>query len=451
MNELDNARMKAAASAAEQISCERRVHEIIERLERGARETRHVFRVVHADTALEAARASDRRLAAGCPLGRLDGRIVSVKDLFDEKGSVTVAGSRILENAGKPAQADAMAVGLLRAAGCVVIGRTAMSELAFSGVGINPHFGTPDNPIDSSRIPGGSSSGAAVSVATGLADIGLGSDTGGSLRIPAALCGLTGFRPSSDFVSTKGAFPLSTTLDTIGPIASDVVTCREAFAVLSNLVPASHDGIEGVAGRKIGLIDDPRLMAEMDETVSRAYARSCRLLRDAGAELVGIDLGPLLDSIARIDAIGLFPGIELAARLGSLTDAECELLDPMIWERVRAGYDVRATGYLNMCRMRACATEQMQDRMVGLDAIMLPTVPIVAPRRDALQDADAFRRANGLLLRNTRVANMLDLPALSLPIPGPGLSVGLMLWGHRGGDWPLLAFAEAVEGILKHQ
>ncbi|MBB2174844.1 amidase family protein [Gluconacetobacter johannae] len=430
------------------MSCEQRVREILARLARDEPATRNVFHVLYADTALAEARASDQRRTQQRPLGALDGRIVSVKDLFDVAGSATIAGSRLLEGVTSPASADAPAVARLRAAGCVVIGRTTMSELAFSGVGINPHYGTPGNPVDPLRIPGGSSSGAAVSVAAGLADIALGSDTGGSLRIPAALCGMTGFRPTSGWIPTQGAFPLSVTLDTVGPIASDVSGCRDAFAVLSGSAPLPGQDPTSLAGRKIGVSGDARLMSEMDDTVSAAFARSCGILRDAGAEVMEVDLGPVLDILARIDAIGLFPGIELAARLGPLTEDERGKLDPMIWDRVRVGYDVQATDYLKMHWTRMSAIERMDELMAGLDAIVLPTVPVVAPMRDALRDPDAFRRANGLLLRNTRVANMLDLPTLSLPMPGPGLPSGLMLWGRKERDWPLLALAGAIEAAL---
>jgi aspartyl-tRNA(Asn)/glutamyl-tRNA(Gln) amidotransferase subunit A len=187
---------------------------------------------VYADPARAAADAADARAKAGISLGSLDGALVSIKDLFDVKGEPTRAGSKILKDA-PPATADAPVVRRLRAAGAVIIAKTAMSEFAFSGVGMNPHYGTPGNPADRKRVPGGSSSGAAVAAADQMCDIAIGSDTGGSTRIPAALCGVVGFKPSKQRISTEGAFPLSYTLDSIGPIARTVADCATADAVMA--------------------------------------------------------------------------------------------------------------------------------------------------------------------------------------------------------------------------
>src|SRR5687768_13253619 len=176
---------------------------------------------VYADTAWAAADAAGARAKSGISLGPLDGTIVSIKDLFDVKGEPTRAGSRILADA-PPAAVDAPVVRRLRAAGAVIVAKTAMSEFAFTIVGINPHYGTPGNPADRTRVPGGSSSGAAVAAADGMCEIAIGSDTGGSVRVPAALCGIVGFKPSQWRVPIEGAFPLSFSLDSIGPLARSV-------------------------------------------------------------------------------------------------------------------------------------------------------------------------------------------------------------------------------------
>src|SRR5947209_10577776 len=199
------------------------------------------FTKVHAQGALLAADASDRFRKEGVVPSALAGLPVSIKDLFDIAGEVTTAGSKILRDA-PPATADAVAVARLRAAGAVLIGRSNMSEFAFSGIGINPHYGTPANPYDRGRrrIPGGSSSGAAVSVSDGMAAFALGTDTGGSVRIPAALCGIAGFKPTRRRVPLVGAFPLSTTLDSVGPLAATVACCATVFQVLAGEIGRAH-------------------------------------------------------------------------------------------------------------------------------------------------------------------------------------------------------------------
>ncbi len=188
----------------------------------------------------------------GKPLGPLDGAIVSIKDLYDVAGEVTRAGSRVLADEGLVAAADAPVVKRLRAAGAVIVAKTNMSEFAFSGVGANPHFGTPGNPFDRARVPGGSTSGGAVAVADGMCEIAIGTDTGGSTRIPAALCGLVGWKPSKQRVPTDGAFPLSFTLDSIGPMAKSVADCALADAVMAGEAVPRIEPVP-LAGLRLGI------------------------------------------------------------------------------------------------------------------------------------------------------------------------------------------------------
>src|SRR5689334_7175731 len=192
---------------------------------------------VYAEAARQAADLADARIKDRKQIGPLDGVVITIKDLFDVAGEVTRAGSAMLAKRGKPATADAPVVKRLRAAGAVIVAKTNMTEFAFSGVGANPHFGTPGNPADRKRIPGGSSAGGAVACADGIGDITIGTDTGGSTRIPAALCGLVGFKPTQRRIPTQGAHPLSPTLDSIGPMAHSVALCALADAVL-----AAHSG-----------------------------------------------------------------------------------------------------------------------------------------------------------------------------------------------------------------
>ena len=188
---------------------------------------------VYAEAARAAADAADARAKAGKPLGPLDGAVITIKDLFDVAGEVTRAGSAMLAKRGKKAAADAPAVKRLRDAGAVIVAKTNMTEFAFSGVGANPHFGTPGNPADRKRIPGGSSSGGAVACADGIGEIAIGTDTGGSTRIPAALCGIVGYKPTAKRIPRDGAYPLSFALDSIGPMARSVADCHRTDAVLA--------------------------------------------------------------------------------------------------------------------------------------------------------------------------------------------------------------------------
>ena len=235
---------------------------------------------VYTDAARSAADAADARAVLGISLGPLDGAIVTIKDLFDVAGEVTRAGSKVLAEEGKPAVADAVVVRRLRSAGAIIVAKTNMSEFAFTAIGVNPHFGTPGNPADRSRVPGGSSSGAAVAVADGMCEIAIGSDTGGSVRMPAALCGIVGFKPSRQRVSTKGAFPLSYSYDSIGPLARSVADCARADAILagedfSPFLPAT------VTGLRVGIVEGAPL-ANLDESVATAFAAAIEKLDRAG-------------------------------------------------------------------------------------------------------------------------------------------------------------------------
>ncbi|WP_377805228.1 amidase [Azospirillum sp. A29] len=404
-----------------------------------------VFTEIYAEEARTAAAASDRRAAAGRPLGPLDGRIVSVKALFDVAGDATAAGSAILR--GRPAAGrDARAVARLRAAGAVIVGRTHMTEFAFSAVGINPHYGNPGNPHDRSRVPGGSSSGAAISVVDGMAEIALGSDTGGSLRIPAALSGAVGFKPSAGRLPSDGAFPLSPTLDVIGPIAATVADAALLDSILSDgdlapLAPLS------LAGQSF-LVARGRLFDGTEPAVAAAFEAALDRLRAAGAQVVDGSIEAELDALAELDRIGVFTAIELAATLADLGIAALDGIDPKTRARIEAGGKAPAADYVRMQNRRAALIRLMDERLTRHPVLLLPTVPMTAPTiADVLDDA-AFHRVNLALLRNTRVANLFDLPAISLPVPADGLPVGLMAMGRRGSDRNLLGIAAGIEAAL---
>lgn len=390
------------------------------------------------------ARAADLRRTDGRRNSSVDGLLISCKALFDIAGAVTDAGSAILSRAG-PAQKDAATVDRLRQAGAVLVGITHMTEFAFSAVGTNPHFAAPGNPHDRRRIPGGSSSGAAVSVGEAMVDIAIGSDTGGSLRIPAALCGLVGFKPTGSRIAQWGAFSLSSTLDTIGPIARDVAGCAAADSVLSGdpdrCEAASADGFRLVVARG-------RLFAQSEPEVIEAFEDALARLRTSGIIVDDGALEPVLDGLAEIDKIGTFPSVELAATLRSLGVADLSEVDPNTRIRIEAGLDLTAIDYIHMVRKRAQAIRDFEQRFSAADILVLPTVPIRAPLFADVATPEHFHAVNGLLLRNPRIANLLDCPSISLPLPVADRPVGLMLIGRRLSDRRLLSVARRIEVIL---
>jgi amidase/aspartyl-tRNA(Asn)/glutamyl-tRNA(Gln) amidotransferase subunit A len=380
----------------------------------------------------------------------LAGVAVSVKDLFDVEGEVTRAGSMVL--AGRyPAAADCPAVARLRRAGAALIGRTNMSEFAFSGVGINPHFGTPGNPatarLDAQpRIPGGSTSGGAVSVATGAAVVALGSDTGGSIRIPAALQGLVGFKNTARLTPTDGTIPLSTTLDTVCAITRSV---REAVLV-HEVLADRRVKLAGRPVRGLRLAVPTRWMLDgLDTTVAVAFERSLARLRAAGAHVEDIDVTPL-DDIANINASGGFAAAEAWAWHRTLiVDHENEY-DPRVALRIRRGAAMSAADYIDLVQARGRWIDAMTAAMRSFDAMLSPTVPCIAPPiAPLLVDDAAFFSTNALLLRNPSVVNLLDGCALSLPCHAPDeMPVGLMVWSGALQDDTVLDASLAIDAAL---
>ncbi|HEX2545586.1 MAG TPA: amidase, partial [Ramlibacter sp.] len=351
----------------------------------------------------------------------------------------------------QPARGDALAVARLRAAGGVVVGRTNMSEFAFSGVGVNPHYGTPPNPCDPqvARIPGGSSSGAAVSVATGSAFIGLGSDTGGSIRIPAALCGIVGFKNTARLTPLAGAYPLSTTLDTVCAMTRSV---RDA--VLAHEVLAERKVT--LAGKPLAAcrfaVPTTQMLDGGDATVLRAFQRTLQRLRAAGARVEEIPLAQIQD-LGSIQSTGGFAAAESYTAHRQLIAREGSRYDPRVRVRIERGANMKAWEYIDLHRARSAWIAGIEQALAGYDAALSPTVPIVAP---AIADVapggerdEAFFRVNALLLRNTSVVNMLDGCALSLPCHAPDeLPVGLMVWQGAMRDDAVLDLSLQIEHLL---
>ena len=408
---------------------------------------RLAFTDVFIESAKREAFAADRRVASGMTKSALDGRIVSVKALFDVAGSVTHAGSARLRNLA-PAARDADAVERLRAAGAIIIGKTQMTEFAFSALGTNPHDGMPVNPRDPARVPGGSSSGAVVSVLEGMADVAIGSDTGGSIRIPAALSGAVGFKPTSGRVPTTGAFSLSSTLDTVGPIARNVADCAATDQILAGETGAVPFKAAAPGNFRL-IIGRGRLFARCDDTVLEAFNRAVAICRAAGIVVEDGSLDPVLEMTDRIDKLGTFPSIEVGATLSQLGISSLDGIDPLTRARIEANKNVSAVDYVLMRRHRQAAIDAFAQLVGDDEIIIVPTTPIVAPLISSVEEAAGFHEANGLVLRNPRLANLVDCPSISIPVPGPGLPVGLMLLGQRYSDRQLLSAASCIESLLQ--
>ena len=401
---------------------------------------------VYRDKSRAAADAADARGRAGISLGPLDGAIVTIKDLFDVAGEVTRAGSKVLAEEGKPAQADAEVVRRLRAAGSVVVAKTNMSEFAFTGIGINPHFGTPGNPADRARVPGGSSSGAAVAAADGMCEIAIGSDTGGSCRIPAALCGVVGFKPSRQRISTAGVFPLSYSLDSIGSLAKSVAGCAMADAVMAGEPPWALDPAP-LAGLRLGVAQGVPL-ENLDDTVGKRFPAALDRLAKARARLANEQL-PLIDDMMRALARASILVAEAYSIHRDRLVRRGADIDPIVRGRTEKGRDISAADYIETVRARAALVKAMDARLADLDALVMPTTPTVAPRLDEVAAPKEFMARNALLLRNTTISNFFDLCAISLPLPRVGgLPTGLMLVARNGYDHNLLRVAAAVERLF---
>ncbi len=382
---------------------------------------------------------------AGYVASPLAGLPVSIKDLFDVAGEPTLAGSKALDDR-PPAQRDAPVVARLRAAGAVLIGRTNMTEFAFSGIGINPLYGTPGNPHDRHLIPGGSSSGAAVSVGDGAAIVAIGSDTGGSVRIPAALCGIVGFKPTQHRIPRDGVIPLSTTLDSIGPLANSVACCAIADAVMAGEPPEAPEPFP-VDGLRLG-VPQSYVLDGLAPEVAGAFADACAALSRAGARVIDLPLEEL-NELPAINAAGGFAPIEAYAWHKKLLARRGADYDPRVRTRIERAGGMDAVDYINLCAARADLIARVAARAAGFDALLMPTVAITAPPIAAFERDEDYRHLNAQILHNPSVINFLDRCAVTIPIQLAGTPpVGLMVVGEHGADRRLLALARGIERAL---
>ena len=436
----------AADLAAGRTTARTLTEEALDRIGDAKGEGKRAFIKVYKTQALAAADASDVLRKAGIVASPLSGIPVSIKNLCNVAGEITLSGSRALDDA-PPAEEDAPVVARLRAAGAVIIGSTNMSEFAFSGVGFNPHYGTPGNPADRKRVPGGSSSGAAVSVADRMAVAALGTDTGGSVRIPAAVCGIVGFKPTARRVPIDGVVPLSTSLDSIGPLANSVECCAIVDAVFAG-EPIEVPEAVHLAGLRFAV---PRhfVMDDLHPVVAKAFERALKTLTAKGAKVEEIDL-PQLDELPAINAKGGFAASEAYAWHKELIARRGGDYDPLVAPRIRRGAEMSAADYIELLGKRADLQKRVAAVTANYDAVAMPTCAIVAPTLDEVATPEGFTRKNMLLLRNTTVGNFLDRCSISLPCHEAGeLPVGFMLMGEAMADKRLLAMARSVASVVR--
>lgn len=418
------------------------VEQALERIAQHRAQGGAAYLHVDAQSALDAARASDLARRAGYVPSALAGLPVSIKDLFDVQGEYTGAGSRALAP-DAPARQDATAVARLRQAGAILLGRTNMSEFAFSGLGWNPHFGTPRSPFDAERIAGGSTSGGAVSVAGDMAVAALGTDTGGSIRIPSAFCGLTGFKPTARRVSLDGCVPLSTSQDSAGPLARSVSCCAIVDGILSgaqlDATPATLDGL------RLYVTPD-YVMDGLDFAVAQAFEASLSALSARGARIVAFDF-PELRDLPVINAGGGLTAAESWAWHRELLERSGALYDQRVAQRIRRGGNQSAADYIDLLAARTAMQRRAAQHLRDADAWLMPTVAIEAPKLQDLEGSDEdFFAINGKVLRNASVINFLDGCAVALPARHPG--TGYSVCGLSGQDERILQIAAACEAAL---
>jgi aspartyl-tRNA(Asn)/glutamyl-tRNA(Gln) amidotransferase subunit A len=429
-------------------SARRLVEECIAKIADSAGEGQRTFIHVDKEAAIEAAEAMDRLRKANAAPSRFAGIPVSIKDLFDIKGQVTRAGSRALDDSA-PAEADAPVVARLRRAGFVVIGRTNMTEFAYSGIGINPHYGTPKSAWQRSvgHVPGGSSSGAAVSVADGMAHGALGTDTGGSCRIPAAFNGIVGFKPTQRRVPLDGGVPLSFSLDSFGPLARTASCCAVLDAVLADqpIAPLPPRPIKGMrlAVPTTVVLDD------LDDAVAKTFDRALEALSRQGALINRIEVPEFLD-VGVIGAKGGFAAAESYAWHRYLLTSKGDVYDPRVSLRILRGEAISAAEYIDMLNARRSLIARIEKRITPYDALVMPTTANTPPRIADLADDKAFTAENLRALRNCTLINMIDGCAISLPAHREGeVPVGLMLAAAGGSDRRIFELAAGMEGVIR--
>jgi len=445
--------MRSLAEMAEDLesgaTTSRRLTEAaLERIEDPNGEGEAVFIRVFRDAARAEADASDNLRSAGVVPSPMAGIPVSIKDLCDVAGLTTHAGSVVLRNA-PPATKDAPVLARLRAAGAVIMGTTNMTEFAVGGLGLNPHYGNCRNPFDreTGRIPGGSSSGAAISVTDEMAYMGLGTDTAGSVRIPAAFCGLAGFKPTARRVPTEGIFPLSTTLDSVGPLASTVACCALVDAVFAGDDPVVPEPVP-LKGLRLG-IPDNLVTDNLDSAVARAFESALDKISKQGAVIESVHI-PELDQLATVGRVRFPSMVEGYAIHRERLEHSADQMDPRITERLIAGSGMSGADYYDVLQFRNDLIERARKITRHYDAIIMPTLAVTAPPiEEFLTDDKALHDPYIIVIRNASIANLLDRCALTIPCHQPNdAPVGFTLMGENMADKNILAIGQSVEKLL---
>ena len=424
------------------------IEDALARIADPAGEGARTFIKVHAAQARAMADAADSLRKVNRAPGPYAGIPIALKDLFDIAGEPTPAGSVVLANAPE-AKVNAPVVARMLGAGFVPVGRVNMTEFAFSGLGINPHYGTPASPWDraSKRIPGGSSSGTAVAVADGMAAAGLGTDTGGSCRIPAAFCGIVGYKPTARRIPITGVLPLAPSLDSIGPLAPSVACCAAIDAILAGEIPSPPPSAK-LNGLRFA-VPENMVMEGMDDTVAAAFDKALATLSSAGARIEKINFAEFTE-LPAVNAKGGFAASEAYAWHRQLLATRGSLYDPRIRVRISRGEHMSAAEYITLLNARARLIASFDRSTSAYDCVLMPSVPIIAPPIADLEDERAYNSINMLILRNTALGNFFDRCAISVPCHRAGEApVGLMLMGETMGDSRLFGIAAAVEAALK--
>lgn len=383
---------------------------------------------------LDASRASNKNLP-------LYGVTVSLKDLFDEAGKRTTAGSKVLQDV-QPARRDAEVVDRLKAAGALMFGRTSMSEFAYSGVGINPHHGTPGCVYDKTLVPGGSSSGAGVSAGHELCDLAMGTDTGGSVRVPAAINGLYGFKPSQKSVSLDGVHPLSNSYDSVGPLSLSlklVITCMQVIRHEPLIINKPERPL------KLAIPEDT-FTDDLDETVALAFHEAVEKLNKAGHEIHLVSFAELVDLTS---ALRFTVSTEAQAVYKDYLVALETQGDPNVLARIHQSDGLDETDLVKFHAQRQQAVTLFNERLAPFDALLAPTIKCERPR---ISDAEAdFNTVNGALLRNTTYINLVDGCAMTIPVPREGMPPSaLMVCGTNGDDANVIAASQVIDQVVQH-
>lgn len=419
------------------------------RIEDPSGEGKRAFIRVFKDQALASAAASDRLREQGIVASPLAGIPFSIKDLCDVTGFTTLAGSVV--RAEEPvATQDATVVTRLRAAGAVIVGTTNMTEFAMGTPGTNSHYGTPKNPWDreTGRIPGGSSAGCAVSISDGMAAAGLGTDTAGSVRVPAALCGLTGFKPTARRVPRAGIFPLAESLDSVGPLAPTVACCALLDSIFAGEAPAQLDPFP-LKNLRLGALTT-LVIDDLDDTVAAVYEKTLSQLREAGALIDDVTI-PALEALPQINRFGGFSGAEAYALHRETLSKAGDRYDPNVASRIRRGEKISAADYVDLQNTRARWIAAAGIITRHFDALLMPTCPIVAPPIAELETPEGWGAVGRKLLLPNLIANFLDRCALTLPCaPAGAAPVGLTLMGEAMADRKILEIGCSIEMEFIH-